>query len=336
MARTIRNKFDKYLTYTNLMEAHRLTSGGKSKKKDVILFNLKKEEYISWLLEELKTGKYKHSAYKIFYIYEPKERKIQSAKYIDRIVHRWYVESFMKEYIIKQFISTSYACIKGRGMHSACVAVQKGMRHCKRIYGEYYIIKMDVSKYFQNINKNILYNLLAKKIKDKKILWLTKEIIYSTEGELSIPLGNYTSQIFANYYLHLYDRYVKEKLKCKWYYRYMDDAVILVKDKATAIEILEKSRTFLKEMLGLELNKKTQIFKNKQGINFCGYKINENRMKIRDKGKRKLKKKVKILKEKIKLGKISSKEAYKYLTGHLGYIKYADTYNLEEKLFEKI
>ena len=135
------------------MEAHRLTSGGKSKKKDVILFNLKKEEYINWLLEELKTGRYKHSAYKTFYIYEPKERKIQSAKYIDRIVHRWYVESFMKEYIIKQFISTSYACIKGRGMHSACVAVQKGMQHCKRIYGEYYIIKMDVLKYFQNINK---------------------------------------------------------------------------------------------------------------------------------------------------------------------------------------
>lgn len=336
MARTIRNKFDKYLTYSNLMEAHRLTSGGKSKKKDVILFNLKKEEYINWLLEELKTGRYKHSAYKTFYIYEPKERKIQSAKYIDRIVHRWYVESFMKEYIIKQFISTSYACIKGRGMHSACVAVQKGMRHCKRIYGEYYIIKMDVLKYFQNINKNILYNLLAKKIKDKKILWLTKEIIYSTEGELSIPLGNYTSQIFANYYLHQYDIYVKEKLKCKWYYRYMDDAVILAKDKAIAIGILEKSRTFLKEKLGLELNKKTQIFKNKQGVNFCGYKINENRMKIRDKGKRKLKKKVKILKEKIKLGKISSKEAYKYLTGHLGYIKCADTYNLEEKLFEKI
>ena len=336
MAKTIRNKFDKYLTYSNLMEAHKLTAVGKTKKKDVILFNLKKEEYINWLLEELKTGRYKHSSYKTFYIYEPKKRKIQSAKYIDRIVHRWYVESFMKEYIIKQFINTSYACIKGRGMHRACVAVQKGMQHCKKIYGEYYIIKMDVLKYFQNINKDILYNLLSKKIADKKVLWLTKEIIYSTEGELSIPLGNYTSQVFANYYLHQYDIYAKETLKCKWYYRYMDDSVILVKDKATAINVLEKSRVFLREKLGLELNKKTQIFKSKQGVNFCGYKINENRMKIRDKGKRRLKKKVKILKEKVRLGKISSKEAHKYLTGHLGYIKYANTYNLEEKLFEKI
>ena len=90
---------------------------------------------------------------------------------------------------------------------------------------------------------------------------------------------------------------------------------------------------FLKENLQLELNKKTQIFKNGQGVNFCGYKINEYRLKIRDKGKRKLKKKIKVLKEKIKQGEITSKEAKKYLAGHMGYIKIADTYNLENKLF---
>ena len=89
----------------------------------------------------------------------------------------------------------------------------------------------------------------------------------------------------------------------------------------------------MKEKLELELNKKTQIFKNKQGVNFCGYKINEYRMKIRDKGKRKLKKKVKTLKQKIKDGKMTSKEAKKYLAGHLGYIKYANVNNLINKLF---
>ena len=90
---------------------------------------------------------------------------------------------------------------------------------------------------------------------------------------------------------------------------------------------------FLKENLGLELNKKTQIFKNKQGVNFCGYKINEYRMKLRDKGKQKLKKKVKKLTLKIKNGEITSKEAKKYLAGHMGYIKYANANNLLEKLF---
>ena len=113
----------------------------------------------------------------------------------------------------------------------------------------------------------------------------------------------------------------------------MDDIVILTKNKKQAKEVLEKIRKFLKEKLQLELNSKTQIFKSKQGVNFCGYKINEYRMKIRDKGKRKLKDKVKILKEKTKKGQITSKEAHKYLSGHLGYIKYADVYNLKKKLF---
>ena len=113
-------------------------------------------------------------------------------------------------------------------------------------------------------------------------------------------------------------------------------SVILVKSKEQAKETLKNIKIFLKENLKLELNKKTQIFKNKQGVNFCGYKINEYRLKIRDKGKRKLKVKVKILKEKIKQGRITSKEAKKYLAGHMGYIKIANTYNLENKLFYKV
>ena len=119
--------------------------------------------------------------------------------------------------------------------------------------------------------------------------------------------------MFANIYLNEIDQYIKHELRVKYYYRYMDDGVILVKTKNEAKEILEKIKSFLKNELQLELNKKTQIFKSKQGVNFCGYKINEYRLKIRDKGKRKLKKKIKILKEEIKQGKTTSKEAKKYL-----------------------
>lgn len=112
-------------------------------------------------------------------------------------------------------------------------------------------------------------------------------------------------------------------------------AIILIQTKEEAKTILEKIKKFLKIRLELELNNKTQIFKSKQGVNFCGYKINEYRMKIRDKGKRKLKKKVKKLTQKIKEGEITSKEAKKYLCGHLGYIKYASTKNLTDKMFYK-
>ena len=163
-----------------------------------------------------------------------------------------------------------------------------------------------------------------------------KEIIFSTKEETGIPIGNYTSQIFANIYLNEADQFIKHKLKVKYYFRYMDDSIILVKSKEEAREVLKSIRLFLKENLFLELNDKTQIFKDKQGVNFLGYKINEHRLKIRSKGKYKLKRKNEYLKKMVKEGLMSSKEAQKYLCGHYGYIKYANVYNLTHKLFATI
>ncbi len=333
MPKTIRNSYYKYLTYEKLLEAHLKSRKGKGYRKEIILFNLKQEEYIMWLLEKLQTKTYKHGGYSTFYVTEPKLRKIEKSKYIDRIVHRWLVDNFLEPAFVPQFINTSYACLKNRGMHKACLDVQKTMKHCEKAWNEYYILKMDIAKYFDNINKTILFNILKRKIKDKDVLWLIEEILYAQKREKGLEIGNYTSQMFANIYLNEIDQYIKHTLKIKWYFRYLDDSVLFVKTKQEAKEILEKIKIFLKENLQLELNKKTQIFKNKQGVNFCGYKINSYRLKIRDKGKRKLKKKVKVLKEKIKQEEMTSKEAQKYLAGHLGYIQIANTYNLESKLF---
>ena len=122
------------------------------------------------------------------------------------------------------------------------------------------------------------------------------------------------------------DQYAKNKLKLEYWFLYMDDMVAIVKTKEEAVKQLEKIRRFLRENLRLELNSKTQIFKSTQGVNFCGYKINEYRLKIRENGKRKLKKK-------IKKSKLTTKEAYKYLAGHLGYMKIANVRNLKDKLF---
>ena len=302
MPKTIRNKYDEKLTYDSLMKAHIESRKNKSIKKDIILFNLKQEEYIRYLYDKLKNLTYKHGGYYVFYIRGPKLRKIQKSKYIDRIVHRWIVDNFLYEAFVPQFISTSYACIKERGMHKACTDVQQAMRHCKYIWGEYYILKMDVKKYFQSINKQKLLQIINRKIKDKKVLKILKEIIFSerTGIETGIAIGNYTSQIFANIYLNELDQYIKHKLRVKYYYRYMDDSIILVKTKEEANYILNKITNFLNSELYLELNQKTQVFKSKQGVNFCGYKINEYRIKIRNKGKKKLKKKIKKLKGNIK------------------------------------
>lgn len=145
---------------------------GKNYKNEVILFNLKQEEYIRWLYEQLKNGTYKHGGYRIFYIQYPKKRKIEASRYIDRIVHRWIVDSFLNRYFVSQFINTSYACIKNRGMHKASIDVQNAMKHCKRIWQNYYILKMDIRKYFQNIDKDILMKILKRKVKEEKLFYI--------------------------------------------------------------------------------------------------------------------------------------------------------------------
>lgn len=333
MPKTIRNRYYKYLTYEKLMEAHNKSKKGKGYRKELIKFNLKQEEYIIWLLDKLKNKTYKHGGYTKFYVTEPKLRKIEKSRYIDRIAHRWVVDNFLEPAFVVQFIPTSFACLKGKGMHRAAIYVQKTMRHCKQIWKEYYILKMDIAKYFDNINKKILLEIIERKIKDKNLIWLIKEILYAQKREKGLEIGNYTSQMFANIYLNEIDQYIKHNLKIKYYCRYLDDSVLIVKTKKEAKEVLKEIKKFLKDNLELELNKKTQIFKNKQGVNFCGYKINEYRMKIRDKGKRKLKKKIKYLTKSIKNKNMTSKESKKYLAGHIGYIKYANVNNLLEKLF---
>lgn len=293
MPKTIRNVYDKEVSFEKLLEAHRKARRGKREKRNVILLELVLEEQLLQLEKDLKNCTYKHGKYTKFKIYQPKERIIMASEYLDRIVHQWYVQNFIKPYFVPQFINTTYACIEGRGMHKASKDVQKAMKCAKTKWKNYYILKMDITKYFHNIDKRILWDVLKRKIKDKKLLWLTREILLSTEGMLGLPLGNYTSQMFANIYLNELDQYAKHKLKCKYYYRYMDDMVILCENKEKAQKILSSITIFLENNLKLTLNSKTRIFKDIQGVNFCGYKINERRMKIRHASKCRMKRKLK-------------------------------------------
>ncbi|MDO5555176.1 MAG: reverse transcriptase/maturase family protein [Clostridia bacterium] len=327
MPKTIRNEFYKYLSYDKLMEAHLKCQKGKKNRINVIKFNVKKEEYVQWLYEQIKNKKYKQGKYTTFYVREPKKRKIEAARYMDRVVHRWIFDNFLEPAFLPQMIDTTYACIKGRGMHKAALDVQNAMKKCQKEFGSYYILKMDVAKYFQSIDKDILMNIIKRKIKDLDLLELINQTIYYGRDESGIPIGNLSSQLFANLYYNEADQFIKHKLKIRYYFRYMDDSIILLKNKEELKEVKRKIEEFIWEKLHLKFNNKTNIFKNKQGVNFCGYKINEYRMKIRDKGKRRIKKNIKKLKIKIKNGEISSKDAKRYLCGHFGYIKYANTYN---------
>ncbi len=333
MPKTITNVYDDAVSFEKLLKAHRKSRCGKREKREIIIFELNLENELLRIEKELKNGTYKHGKYKEFKIYEPKERIIKASSYSDRVIHQWYVENFIKPYFVPQFINTSYAGIEQRGMHKASKDVQRAMKIAKAKWKDYYIVKMDVTKYFQNIDKRILWSILKRKIKDRKLLWLTREILLSTEGMKGLPLGNYTSQMFANIYLNELDQYAKHNLKCKYYFRYMDDIVILSENKQDAQDILNKITIFLKENLSLTLNSKTKIFKDIQGVNFCGYKINENRLKIRNTSKYRMKRKLKRYTRELKEGKITLPEIQRSIAGWLGYAKHADSYRLRKSMF---
>lgn len=210
------------------------------------------------------------------------------------------------------------------------------MRIMKRKYHNYYILKLDIKKYFYNIDKDILFSIMSDYITDKLLLNLTKIFIYDNKEKVSIPIGNYTSQYFANIYLNKLDKYIKEELKIKYYIRYMDDLVLLVKSKEESQILKEKISIFLMNELHLELNSKSRYYPNKMGLNFCGYKIYETHILIRNSSKNKIKKKIKLWNKQYKENKLDILKVRLSFNSWLGHIKHANTYNILNKYINKI
>ena len=220
MCKKIRNVFFKNLTFEKLLAAHYRAKKNKAYKKDVITFEMNLENNIINLLNSIKNNRYKMGKYYDFKVFEPKERTIHSLPYIDRVVHQWYVEEFIKPYILPKFISSSFACITGKGTHKANDYIQHQMQIFKRNYGDFWVLKCDIKKFFYNINPYILYHILCKYIEDPYLKNFTKQLIFDGRdiiGTVGIPIGNYTSQFFANIYLNELDQYVKRILKVKYY-----------------------------------------------------------------------------------------------------------------------
>ena len=247
MPKKIKNTFYKNLTFEKLYLAHKRARNHKTYKSDVIEFEIDLERNLTFLLNDIANNTYRVGKYKEFKIYEPKERIIQALPYRDRIVHQWYVEEFIKPYILPRFINTNFACLENKGTHKAVEQLQNYMRIFKRNYGDFWILKCDISKFFYNIDKNILFDILSKYIADKKLLDFTHLLIFDGTDNMNkkgIPIGNYTSQFFANIYMNELDQYVKHILKCKYYVRYMDDFIILLKTKQECIEMKKKIEKF--------------------------------------------------------------------------------------------
>lgn len=338
MSKTIKRCFDEKLTYINLYNAYYRICKNRRNKSYILKFELDLESNLVNILDELKNGYYKPGKYHEFIIYEPKERLIKSLPFKDRIVHQWYIGEFIKPYILKRFIIDTYSCIDNRGTHKAVLKLQKYMQIMNRCNPNYYVLKCDISKYFYSINKNILYNIMKKYISDKKLLNLTKIIIFDdTKDTVGIPIGNYTSQYFANIYLNELDQYVKGELKIKYYIRYMDDFVMLVDNKEECRVIKRKIEVFLDTKLGLKLNNKSKYFPNSVGVDFCGYKIFNTHRLLRKNSKKKMVKKInKWNKQMANNEEVDLKKVEASINSWLAHSNKCNSYRLQKSVLSKI
>lgn len=291
MGKKNKNIYAKICTFENLFLAYRKARKGKRSKKSVYDFEYDLENNLFKIQEELLNEDYKFSEYNIFKIHEPKERIISSAIFKDRVVHHA-ICNIVEPVLDKAMIYNSYSCRIGKGTHKA---LEKAAKYLKN---NQYILKLDIKKYFFTIDHEILLNLLENKIRDKKVLALFRNLLntYKTDDfyylpfendtlleagrPRGLPIGNLTSQLFANFYLNSFDRFIKEELQCKNYLRYMDDALIFSNSKAELREVQTKVMDFLKT-IRLKLNtKKSCIIQQKNGIPFLGFHLYKNRRRI--------------------------------------------------------
>lgn len=335
MPKRLDNIFYKKLKFKNVLAAYERTRKHKSSNKEVIKYEMDLAGNIISILKLLNSGKYEVGKYNEFIIYEPKKRIIQSLPFADRVVQQWYVEEFIKPIYIPTFIKDSYACLNNKGVHKAVKTLYKYIYLLYKQNPNMYILKCDVSKFFYSIEKEKLYKLISRKVKDIDFLKLTKKLIYHNNDPVGIPIGNYTSQYFANIYLNLLDHYVKENLHIKYYVRYMDDFVLLLNSKEEAKMVPQKIRDFLYLELKLNLNKKTNYFKGKQGVIFCGYKIMPNYILLKKDNKKKIYKRVKVWNKLYEENKIDFKKASISLNSWIGHAKNADSYLLIQNIKKK-
>ena len=209
---------------------------------------------------------YSTSPYITFTIFEPKERIIFRLPYFpDRITHHA-VMNVLEPVFVSTFTSDTYSCIKGRGIHAAAYAVKKSLRD---VPGTRYCLKLDIRKFYPSVDHDVLKALLRRKIKDQDLLWLLDGIIDSAEG---LPIGNYLSQYFANFYLTYFDHWMKEDRGVKYYFRYADDLVILSDNKPYLHQLLIEIRAYLQDNLKLTVKHNNQVFPvDQRGIDFVGY-----------------------------------------------------------------
>jgi retron-type reverse transcriptase len=340
------NLFEEIISFKNVLNASRKARKGKRLKPSTARFELNLEKNLFEIIEVLKNKSYEPGGYHDFFIYDPKKRLISAAPYFDRVIHHALL-NVIGPILEKSFIFDTYACIKGRGTHSAVERYREFQRENS------FVLKCDIQKYFESIDHGILMEMLSKKIKCLDTLCLMEKIISSKstgrrleyfEGddlfspsvrEKGIPIGNLTSQFFANFYLNGFDHFVKETVKARYYIRYCDDFVLFNNSKKWLNDAKLAVSLYL-ETLRLRLHEnKSRVYRTSDGVDFLGYRIYPGYLRVRKSRVKRYRKRLKKIVKDYGSGKIGLETVRASIQSWIGHVKHADSYGLRKELLEK-
>ncbi len=350
----IQNAWPTVCSFEWMLEAHRHACKGKRYRLEVMGFTSKLEKNLLDVQECMKDGSYELGPYRKMWVFVPKKRLVMALDYPDRIV-QWCLYLYLNPIYDKLFIEDSYACRKGKGSHKAAKRLQYWMQQVSRKPGPgWYCLKLDISKYFYRVNHDKLLEILSRRIADQEMMEFVRGVVNSKaepfglprwrspddtppeewEYETGMPIGNLTSQLFANIYLNELDQYCKHKLKIHYYIRYMDDVIILGPNKWVLHEWKEEIEEFLEKELHLDLNAKTSIRPMKSGIEFVGVRIWPTHMKLRKSTVRRIKRETRKISSLYASGDMAKDAFDRRATSIRGMLKHAECASLRWRLNE--
>ncbi|MBL7803679.1 MAG: RNA-directed DNA polymerase [Saprospiraceae bacterium] len=346
--KTHKNLWPTIIDFQNLLAAATQAQKGKRFQSNVARFNLQLEPALFRLRHELLALSYRPGPYRAFYISDPKPRMISAAPYRDRVVHHALC-NLIAPILEKSMIDDSFANRVGKGTRPA---VERFAQWCKTYP---YVLKCDIRKFFPSIDHDLLKNELRRKIGCRNTLWLCDLIIDNSnpqENALAwfpgddlftplqrrkgLPIGNLTSQLWGNYYLNRLDHFIKEKLRCRAYLRYVDDFAVFGHSKAELHAVKTAIEAFLRDFR-LELHeRKSRIYQTNEGVTFLGFRIFPGFRLLPSANVRRFRSRTRRRIDDYHRGRISLAELHAGLHGWEGHALQADTWRLRRKLVREI
>ncbi len=343
--------FDGMTSFERLELAYRKARKQKRYRPEVLEFTADLDSNLLQIQSDLRNESFTFGPYRKHWVYVPKKRIVMALPFASRIV-QWDIYLELKPFYKGLMIEDSFACLDGKGSIAAAQRLQYWLRQIRNKPGEWYSLKLDISKYFYRVDHSILLGILDERIKDVRLMRLLENIV-NCDGEkfglprftgpedveedewlseVGMPIGNLTSQLFANIYLNELDQFCKHQLHIHKFDRYMDDTVALAPDKATANGWKDEIEGFLSDRLRLDLNRKTAVRPAGENIEFVGYIINADSLRIRKQTARRMKSSFHGICSRYFSGDLDDKEFQRRVAAYNGILKHTNNNGLKDQL----